>query len=126
MTGTGGRPGAGRALGRALWLRCPHCGTPWPRARVMTLADRCRACRLRLDRGESDYFLGAYTVNLLWALIAAAGLAVASVTLPVSPLLVYAGGIPMVAAMAALLHPLSRLVWLAADLQFRPASAKDF
>ena len=126
MTRTGGRPGVTLALWRAVRLRCPHCGTPWPRARVVTMAGRCPACRLRLDRGESDYFLGSYTVNLLWALIAAAGLAVASVMLPVPPLLIYALGIPLVAALAALLHPLSRLVWLAADLQFRPATSRDF
>jgi len=53
-------------------------------------------------------------------------LAVAAVVLPVSALLVYALGIPAIAGLAVWLYPLSRLVWLAADMQFRPPAASDF
>ena len=121
-----GRVAVQWAVLRALGLRCPHCGASWARSRIVRMAPRCGACGLGLDRGESDYFLGAYTINLLWALLAATAVAVAAVVFPVSPLLIYGLGIPAIAALAVWLYPRSRLVWLAVDLQFRPATARDF
>lgn len=115
-----------RALLAAARLACPHCGTRWRRTRFLHLAPRCASCGLALDRGESDYFLGSYTLNLLWSLVAALGLAVVAAAFPIPPALVYGAGIPMIAALAIWLYPTSRLVWLAADLQFRPATPRDF
>jgi len=114
------------ALLRAGTLRCPRCGRALPRRRLIDLAAYCPACRLKLDRGEPDYFLGAYSINLMFALVAAAGLAVAAVTFRLPSWSVYGVGLPMVAALAIGFHPVSRLLWLAFDLQFRPATDRDF
>ena len=63
---------------RALRLRCPHCGGgPLFTVRWFRMRDRCPKCRLRLERGEQGYIVGAYMFNivaaeLLFAAIAAA------------------------------------------------------
>lgn len=88
---------------------------------MIQLGGRCASCALGIDRGESDYFLGSYTINLTWALFATAGLAVAAIAIPVRPLLILCVGLPALAALAIWLHPVSRLVWLAIDLQVRPS-----
>jgi len=111
---------------RAAGLRCPRCGAGWPRARLIRLAPRCGSCGLAIDRGERDYFLGSYTVNLVWSLMAAVGIAVASLAFPRSRSLVYGVGLTVLVAGAIVLHPLSRLMWLAMDLQLRPATPGDF
>lgn len=114
------------ALVRAASLRCPLCGSSWPRTRWIDLAGCCAACRLRLDRGERDYYLGTYTINLMFALAAAVGLAVAAILVPLPSWAIYGVGLPALAALAIGLHPVSRLLWLATDLQFRRATERDF
>ncbi|HEX9107986.1 MAG TPA: DUF983 domain-containing protein, partial [Longimicrobiales bacterium] len=61
------KPGALRLAGRALRLRCPVCG----RGRLFDgwthLRTRCVSCGLILERGEEDYFIGAYLLNLIVA-----------------------------------------------------------
>jgi uncharacterized protein (DUF983 family) len=118
--------GVVRAVARAAGLRCPSCGTRWHRSGRVALAPSCASCRLRLDRGETDYFLGSYTISLFGALVGAVAVAVASLLVPAHSMLVAAAGIPMIALWAVWLHPRSRLLWLAADLQFRPACAEDY
>jgi len=54
-----------RLLGRALLLRCPNCGARHIFTGFFDLKKRCPNCGMLLERGESDYFLGAYTVNLI-------------------------------------------------------------
>ena len=56
---------AGRILWRGMRLRCPHCGSRGILDGWFKLKHRCPSCGLVLDRGESDYFLGAYLVNLV-------------------------------------------------------------
>ena len=56
---------ASRVLWRGLRLRCPNCGKGEILASWFALRERCPYCGLVLDRGESDYFLGAYLVNLV-------------------------------------------------------------
>lgn len=90
------------------------------------LDPRCASCRLRIDRGESDYFLGSYTLNLFFALIAAAAIAVAAVLLPGRGALIYLLVLPVLTAITIWLHPVSRLAWLALDLLLRPARPGDF
>lgn len=114
------------ALTRAGMVRCPRCGIPWPRRKVIDLVACCSTCRLRLDRGERDYFLGAYSINLMFALAGAIGLAVAANLFPLSSWAIYGVGLVVLAALVLVLYAVSRLLWLAIDLQFRPASDRDF
>jgi len=118
--------GVVRTLNRAVWLRCPLCGAPWRRTRWVTLSPRCESCGLRVDRGESDYFLGSYTINLFWSLMAAVGIAVAAALLPGWSLLIYGLVLPVLTALTIWLYPVSRLMWLAVDLLLRPMRPGDF
>jgi len=79
-----------------------------------------------LDRGENDYFLGSYTINLFVALVAAAAIAVAAVLLPGHGLLIYGLVLPVLTLLTIAFYPLSRLLWLAVDLALRPARPSDF
>ena len=45
--------------------RCPNCGSPGIFSGYTTLKERCPQCGLRLHRGENDYFIGAYLLNLV-------------------------------------------------------------
>jgi hypothetical protein len=88
------------------------------------LMERCPTCGLRFERGEdSDYWLGAFTVNL----VVAQGLSVlvAMVFLflywPNTDPALWVGG-SMVVLMPILFFPFSRTLWLAWDLTFRPSS----
>ena len=107
-------------------LRCPLCRAPWPRRRLIELVPCCATCRLKLDRGERDYFLGAYSINLMFALTAAVGLAVAAILYALPIWWVYGAGLPVLGALTLGLYPVSRLLWLALDLRFRPAIERDF
>jgi hypothetical protein len=86
-------------------------------------------CGMLLERGESDYFLGAYTVNLIAVeiLLAAAFLIVMLVTWPDPPwdALEY-GGIVLSIIGAVLCYPFAKTTWLAVDLMFRPPHREDF
>src|SRR5437660_7996340 len=78
------RQSAWRLLGRALLLRCPNCGGRRLFEGFFNTKQRCPTCGMLLERGESDYFIGAYTLNLIAVetLLAIAFVAVAYVTRP--------------------------------------------
>ena len=81
---------------RALGRRCPSCGAGPVITRWIHTVPACPRCRLRLDRGEPDYFLGAIVFNMAFAegLFAAALLAVLLCTWPNPPWdALYYGGI---------------------------------
>ena len=113
----------GQLVGRALRFRCPNCGGRPVRASWLKRLPGCPSCGLRLDRGENDYFIGAYLVNLVAAeLLLAAGLLVVLVaTWPDPPWTViqWAGAALLVIA-PLVLYPFTELLWLALDLAFRP------
>ena len=54
-----------KLLGRALLLRCPNCGGRGLFTGFLKMKERCPHCGILLERGESDYFLGGYTLNLI-------------------------------------------------------------
>ena len=113
---------------RALLRRCPNCGSRGIFAGYTTLRERCPRCGLRLHRGENDYFIGAYLLNLVAVeLLFALLLAVVFITTyPNTPwALLQWGGLALIVAGAVLCYPLSKAVWLAADLIFRPVSEKE-
>lgn len=116
-----------RQLSRALRLRCSLCGTPWPRQGWFRFAPQCPVCQLQLERNESDFFLGSYTMNLFSTLMFAVLLTALNVRWQHLPGPIRLGGSMLAIALFALVfYPISKMLWLVADLQFRPPVEKDF
>jgi uncharacterized protein (DUF983 family) len=117
------------AAWRALSLRCPHCGARGVTRRWVTVRPTCPRCGLRLDRGEPDYWIGAMLFNLIAAeILFAAGLVLTLVlTWPRPPWdTLYWGSIVGMIVLPIVTYPITKLVWLAFDLVFRPPHAGDF
>lgn len=114
-------------FGRAALLRCPRCGGRGILAGWFRLRDRCPTCGLALDRGEhSDFWLGAYAINLVVAESLAAIIALV-VLWAAWPRYVPAQvtGMILVVLLPAAFFPFSRTLWLAWDLAFRPHEEGD-
>ena len=115
------------SLLRAARLRCPNCGGGGLRLGWIGTVTRCPSCGLRLDRGETDYFLGAYTLNLIGALLVAVALAVLGAAHPDWPRsMLYGAGVGTIVLFALWFYPFSRLLWLAVDLALRGSRPADF
>ena len=118
-----------KMLGRALVLHCPNCGGGGLFTGFFNIRERCPTCGLLLERGESDYFLGAYTLNLIAVevLLALGFVMVMYFTLPNPPwdALEY-GGIVLSILGAVFCYPFAKTTWLAVDLMFRPPNREDF
>jgi len=122
------KPGTGKLLGRALLLRCPNCGAGDLFQSWGNLRKRCLNCGLWLERGEGDYYLGAYTVALMFIeTLFAVGFGVVVVsTWPDVPWgWIQWGGVVVLTAGAILAYPFSKTIWLAIDLIFRPVTPDD-
>jgi uncharacterized protein (DUF983 family) len=122
------RPSAPTMIVRAMLRRCPNCGGRGIFAGYTTLRERCPQCGLRLQRGESDYFIGAYLLNLVAVELLFAGVlgAIVIATYPHTPwVLIQWGGLGLMLAGAVLCYPFAKALWLAADLIFRPVSAQE-
>ncbi|MGH9267545.1 MAG: DUF983 domain-containing protein [Acidimicrobiales bacterium] len=116
-------PSLPRMLARALRRRCPRCGRAGAFVGWARLADACPACGVTYARNE-DFFLGAYTINLVltlaslgaallgWVLLATSGTAA-----PGTPALVATVAVALAVPIAG--FPTSRVVWLAFDLAMR-------
>jgi uncharacterized protein (DUF983 family) len=113
-------------LGRAFLLSCQRCGERDVRKSWFRMRERCPRCQLHLERGEPDYWLGAYAINLVVAegLAAVAGVITLYSTWPST-----APGLTVAISAAVLLplvfFPFSRLLWLALDLRLRPLEPGD-
>jgi uncharacterized protein (DUF983 family) len=131
-------PSAGRILRlvfRALRLRCPECGggsvlKSWRPGRPWgDVHTRCAVCNFRYERSDDRYFAGAMLVNLLTAeLLFAVSFVTAIVLLwPDVPwdAMTYGGAAAMV-LLPVLWYPVARVLWLAIDLVFRPATPEEF
>jgi uncharacterized protein (DUF983 family) len=117
-----------RMVGRALILRCPNCGGGPVLKDWFHLREHCPTCGIALERGEeSDYYIGGMLLNItLCFIIFAVGFwGVLVLTYPRVPwdLLQY-GLVAAMIILPILLYPISRIVWLAADLAVRPRSEK--
>ena len=121
-------PSASKLLGRALFLRCPNCGATGIFASWGKLKKRCPECGLWLERGEGDYYLGAYTVALMAVeMLFAVGFVIALVlTWPDPPwdAIQWLGAVVLFAGVI-IAYPFSKTVWLAIDLMFRPITPDD-
>ncbi|HEY7235173.1 MAG TPA: DUF983 domain-containing protein [Gemmatimonadaceae bacterium] len=112
-----------RPIAWAVRRRCPRCGARGVWSSFLRMRPHCPSCGLELDRGESDYFYGAYLLNFVAAeLVAILAFVVGLViTLP-SPPWNFLMGITVALAVIApiLLYPTTKALWLAVDLIFRP------
>lgn len=113
---------------RAIVRCCPNCGAKGIYSSFTALREHCPTCGLRLQRGESDYFIGAYLLNLvavelLFALLLGV---VVILTYPDTPWnLLQWSAIVQILGGALLCYPFAKAIWLAADLIFRPLTDKE-
>ena len=116
-------------FGRAFALRCPRCGGRHILRTWLAMKDRCPTCGLALERGEqSEFWIGAYVFNLAIGEVIAIGV-------PIIWMIASAPNQPwtrieIVAAILAVVlpfvfFPVSRTLWLAWDLSFRPFEPGD-
>ena len=116
-------------LKRALLLRCPNCGVGRMFRRWVQQDPRCTECGLHYERGERDYFIGAYLVNLIIAELAVvAGMVLGMyLTWPNVPWGTLKWVLlPFVVIAPLITYPFSKSLWLAIDLIYRPAEPGDF
>ena len=121
---------ARKLLGRALLLRCPRCGERGLFVSWVKMRERCPQCGLPLERGEAqDYWLGGVMFNIALSELIAV-LVVAIVILATWPSVpwnaVWVGAIALMIAAPIALFPLSRALWLAVDLLFRPRDESHY
>lgn len=124
-------PGMRRVLevmGRAVRLRCPHCGGGPVLQHWLKMRARCGTCGLAIERGERDYFIGSMMFNLvvselLFAVIFVTTLIVMWPDVPWDTL-EWAAPAGMAAA-PLLLFPFSKLVWLGFDILLRPVTPDE-
>ena len=93
----------------------------------MRMRSQCPRCALQFDRGESDYFYGAYLLNFVVAelvpvLAFVVGLVVTWPAPPWNLLTVITVVLAIVAPIA--LYPTTKGIWLAVDLMFRPGETR--
>jgi uncharacterized protein (DUF983 family) len=114
---------------RAARLRCPNCGGGPLFSQWVRMRERCPVCRIRLERGEEGYQVGAYMFNIVAAelIFAAIFLAVLVYTWPTPPWdeLLY-GGVAIMIGAPFIFYPFSKTLFLAFDLIFRPPASEDF
>ncbi|HEX7939678.1 MAG TPA: DUF983 domain-containing protein [Gemmatimonadaceae bacterium] len=111
---------------RAVRLKCPRCGGRDIVATWFALRDRCPTCSLSLNRGEGDYWLGAYAINVVASEAAAAfgGLGVLALFWPATRAASITA-IVLAVTLPVAFFPFARALWLAIDLHFRPGEPGD-
>ena len=93
----------------------------------MRMRAQCPNCGLELDRGESDYFYGAYLLNFVAAELVPVVVFVGALaaTWPTPPWNLLTGITVALAIVAPIvLYPTTKAIWLAVDLMFRPGDTR--
>lgn len=119
-----------KKFARATVLHCPRCGGGGLLRSWLKMKERCPTCGLALERGEhTEFWIGAYVFNLALGEVVAIGIPIIWMiaSAPHQPWT----AIEVLAVVLAVLlpiffFPISRLLWLAWDLSFRPAEPGDF
>lgn len=113
---------------RALRLHCPHCGGPRIFASLFQLKANCPSCGLRLERGENDYFVGAYLFNLIAVELILFFCVCSFVffTWPNPPwdAITYVTAFLMLSG-CVFCYPFAKTTWLAVDLAIRPLTREE-
>lgn len=119
-----------RMLGRALVVRCPRCGGRGLFLSWFRLRERCPGCSLQLERGEQhDYWLGGMMFNIVLSealAVASVGVAIWASYPDVAWTAIWYGATALMVAAPFLLFPVSRILWLAFDLVFRPGHESHY
>ena len=94
-----------------------------------SMREHCPSCRLKLDRGEHDFWTGAWMLNIVGVetVFVLMMTGVVALLWPEVPwgAVTWIGVIGMV-ALPLILFPVSRTLWLAFDLAFQPVREGDF
>jgi len=118
-----------KLFARAFRLRCPNCGGGPIFKSWFHLRERCPKCGLALERHENeDYFLGGMMLNIIIVELAFVfGLILWGVLAwPNTPWDLFEDvGVPFMIIAPILFYPLSKTLWLAFDLCFRPARPEE-
>ena len=117
-----------RLYGRALRLRCPHCGEGRVMASWFRMHPRCGSCGLRTERGEEDFFLGSMMFNIILSeglfVVFVIGLIIVQwPRVPWAFLQTWAIG--LMAAAPFLVFPWTKTIWLASDILIRPVTEEE-
>lgn len=121
----------GRALTlllRGLLRRCPNCGGGSLFSGWLKMARTCPSCRLVLDRRETDYFMGGYTINFLVSevLIVLGAAMWIVLSWPEVPWRAVTWSLVILMVLAPVaFYPVAKTTWLAVDLIFRPVTLGD-
>ena len=115
--------------GRALLRRCPRCGASGIWNSFLSMKHACPTCGQVLERGESsDFWVGAYLINLVIAELMAVGIAAVlwlALWPRVSFNVLWGASMLLAVVMPVLFYPFARDLWLAWDLYFRPHEEGD-
>ncbi len=115
-------------LWRAVRRRCVVCGAPGIFEGWFTLRPRCPRCRFSFER-EEGYWVGALIANIaaaegLFALVFVGGIVATQPDVPWTALSI--AGFVLMLTVPVVFYPLSKTLWLWADLAFlHPLDADD-
>ena len=124
-------PGMARVLsvlGRAVRMRCPHCGGGPVIQHWFKMRQRCGTCGLAIERGERDYFIGSMLFNLVVSelLFAAGFIGTLVIAWPNVPWDTLQWAAPLAMGVAPfVLVPFSKLAWLGFDILLRPVTPDE-
>ena len=121
------RVSVSRMLGRGLTRRCARCGGGHLFKHWVSMVEDCPRCGHRFER-EDGYWLGSITINTAAMLLgfAIAFVTTAALTWP-DPnwTLVLVVGIAANLIVPVAFHPISRTLWVAAEVAANPISEEE-
>ena len=118
----------GKALGRAVRMRCPWCGSRRTFVRRwLGKYPRCRTCGIEWRR-EEGFELGPLALNtvitfFVLAVAMAIGFVITYPDVPILSMILWCSGIALLLPLIA--YPFTFLIWLAFDVAVHPPDAKE-